>query len=102
MACCRLIWLFGYGVQLALVVSYLGLQKKHPNPKSGHDYAPDKLGCVTSSRGGVTNPKFLCIFLHYGPRSPTFLTEPGVTELIVGLALVEHPITNELFYNKYL
>ena len=66
------------------------LEKKHPDPKSDQDVAPDKGACVTSCRGGVSNPNFLpAFFLDFGPRFPTFQTIAGVIESVVGSAAVE-------------
>ena len=36
--------------------------EKYPNPKSGQEVDPDKLGCTMSCQEDETNPKFLCAF----------------------------------------
>ena len=51
--------------------------EKHLDPKSGWDLDPDKLGCTMSCRGDINQPKFfMCFFLDFGPRLPTFATDP--------------------------
>ena len=39
--------------------------KRHPDPKSGWEIEPDKLGCIIPCQGDETNPKVLRIFFVF-------------------------------------
>ena len=59
--------------------------------KSGRDVDPEKPGCITSCRGGLTSSSFSR--LKMAPI-PAQLTYPRVIGSLVGSAPVEHPLQN--------
>ena len=53
--------------------------EKHPDPKSGRDLDPDKLGCTTSCRGDETDPNVLhTLKKNFVLNIRPFATDPRV------------------------
>ena len=42
-------------------------RENHPDPKSGRDVDPDKLGHTTFCQGDETSPTLLCAFFYLRP-----------------------------------
>ena len=65
------------------------LREKHPDPKSGQDLGPDKLGCITSCQGGETYPYLSHTFSGF--LAPIFdsANSARVVGLVVGPVTVK-------------
>ena len=60
-------------------VVYRPVCTKHPNPKAGRSLDTDKPRCITSGRGGETDPQISCLFLMYFClQPPTFAADHRV------------------------
>ena len=78
--------LVGWGFMACPVSFPLSRGEKHPDPKSGQEVDPDKLGCTMTCRVDETDPKnFAHFFLDFHSRSPTLATDPRIAELVKGL-----------------
>ena len=70
--------------------------ENHPDPKSGQDLDPEKLGCTPSRRGDVNDAFLHAFFLDFCPQIQTFATDPRVAELVKGQFQWNTPINISL------